>query len=68
MFIKVDVIYSNDGHSSRKDNREIIKKTLRTFENFVFQDHWINYNQMQHKASLGEGHSSMFSKKGEAGE
>ena len=32
----------------------------RPLENLLLQNHWANFNQTWHKASLGEGDSSMF--------
>ena len=39
------------------------KNTLTNFKNFPLQNHWANLNQTWHKASLGEGDSSLFLKK-----
>ena len=48
----------------RVDNYEIAN-TLTDFENLLLQNHWTNFNQTWHKASLkkGEGNSSLFQRK-----
>jgi hypothetical protein len=30
----------------------------------LLQNHWANFNQTWHKSSLGEGHSSLFKRRG----
>ena len=40
---------------------EIIAKNILTnLKNLLLQNHWANFNQTWHKASLGEGNSSLF--------
>ena len=37
-----------------------MSNTLTKFKNLLLQNHWANFNQTWHKASLGEGDSSLF--------
>ena len=41
--------------SPRGDNKEILKNSMTKFKNLLLQNHWANFNQTWHKASLGKG-------------
>ena len=43
-------------------NKQVVHEiSVSTFSHFhLFQNHWANFNQLWHKASLGEGNSSLF--------
>ena len=51
------LVYSNEVPCpfSRGDNDEIAKNTLMKFKKNLLQNHWANFNQTWHKASLGDG-------------
>ena len=38
------------------------ENTFAKFLNLLLQDHWANFNQFRHKASLGEGDSRFTNK------
>ena len=44
----------------RGDNYEISKIHWQTLKTLILQNHWANFNQIWHKASLGEGNSRLF--------
>ena len=44
----------------RSDNCEKAKIHWQTFKNLLLQNHWANFNQTLHKASLDEGDSNLF--------
>ena len=49
-------VCSNEGPHpfQRGDNYEIVKNTLTKLKNLLLQNHWANFNQTWHKASLFE--------------
>ena len=44
----------------RGDKYYIAKLHWRNKKNLLFQNYWANFNQTWHKASLGDGNSSLF--------
>ena len=61
-WVKGIQVCSNEGPRPfpRGDNYEIAKNTLTKLKNLLLQNHWANFIQTWHKASLGEGDSSLF--------
>ena len=42
---------------------QIVKNRLTKFKNLLLQNHWANFNQTWHKASVGEGDSCLFKRR-----
>ena len=61
-WVKWIQVCSNDGPSPfpRGDNYKNSENTLMKLKNLLLQNHWANFNQTWHQASLGEGDSSLF--------
>ena len=55
-------ICSNEGSRifPRGVNKTYSENTLTKFKNLLLQNHWANFNQTWHKASLSEGDSNLF--------
>ena len=45
---------------SKGRSLQIDENTLRKIKNLLLQNHWANFNQIRHNASLGEGDSNLF--------
>ena len=55
-WVQGNQVCSNEGPHpfQRGDNYEIVKNTLTKLKNLLLQNHWANFNQTWHKASLCE--------------
>ena len=61
-WVKGIQVCSNEGSFPfpRGDNYKLVKNTLMKFKIHLLRNQWVNFNQILHKASLGEGCISLF--------